>query len=81
MLNCPLKVRGRKSRDDKGREVEGSGEHLNIERCCGVGEETMKSKKEGGRGEIRKVKRVREEIRKKSRVGVEGEKAERRCGR
>lgn len=41
----------------------------------------MKSKKEGGRGEIRKVKHVREEIQKKSRVGVEGEKPELRCGR
>lgn len=37
----------------------------------------MKSKKEGGRREIRKVKRVREEIWKKSGVGVEGEKPER----
>lgn len=39
----------------------------------------MKSKEEGGRGETRKVKSVREEIRKKSRVEVE--KPERRRGR
>lgn len=80
-----FKSTGKKSRDDKGREVEGSGEHLNIERERHFleSEKTRwRVRKREGEGRFEKWSALGSKYgRKKSRVGVEGEKQERRCGR